>query len=230
MDGSELTERLLDAAEFAGILGVAEEDVLEWMLDGHIPYEDGPEGEPRVRIADSYTVDGPLASWEANYSISTEPAFCAELDRRRREHELAALGWGEVDIAALADAFANRLRVVVPYAFRVSVDGPMVLLRDWKGDSAGGLDFAYHASSPENGSGADRVRAASASALRNVQDDLTMVTTDPWPQHGPGQLPDPHAEITPDGETVRLFYGDSANPVLELEPLRIADVLSTPSS
>jgi hypothetical protein len=77
---------------------------------------------------------------------------------------------------------------------------------------------------------ADRVQAAAASALRNAQDDLTMVTTDPWPQHGPGELPDPHAEITPDGETVRLFYGDSANPVLELEPLRIADVLSTPSS
>jgi hypothetical protein len=230
MDGSDLTERLVDAAEFAGILGVAEEDVLQWMLDGHIPYVDGPEGEPRVGIADRYTVDGPVSSWEANYSVSTEPAFCAELVRRRREHELAGLDWGDVDVAALADAFANRLRVVVPYAFRVSGDRAMVLVRDWKGDGAGGIDMAYHASSPQNGSGADRVRAAAASALRNAQEDLTMVTTDPWPQHGPGQLPDPHAEITTDGETVRLFYGDATRPVLELEPLPIADVLSTPSS
>jgi hypothetical protein len=90
--------------------------------------------------------------------------------------------------------------------------------------------MAYHASSAQNGSGADRVRAAAASALRNAQDDLTVVTTDPWPQHGPGQLPDPHAEITRDGETVRLFYGDSAHPVLELEPLRIADVLTITTS
>lgn len=30
-------QRLVDAAEFAQMLGVTEDDVLEWMIDGHIP-------------------------------------------------------------------------------------------------------------------------------------------------------------------------------------------------
>jgi hypothetical protein len=229
VDESHLTERFVDAAEFAEVLGVSEDDVLEWMLNGHISYVEGPQGQPLVRISSAYSAEGPLFSWEMNYSVSAEPAFRAELARRRREHELAALDWGGVDVEALAAAFANRLRVVVPSGVAVSVDGAMVFLHDAQGHGAG-IDIAGHASFPQNGSGPDRVRAAALSALRSSQDELAEVTTDPWPQHGPGQLPDPHAEITPDGETVRLFYGDSPNQVLELEPLRIADVLRTSTS
>lgn len=53
-----------------------------------------------------------------------------------------------------------------------------------------------------------------------------MVTTEPWPLRGRGELPTPHADITPDGGAVRLFYGNPAAPVLELEPLRVVDVLA----
>jgi NAD(P)-dependent dehydrogenase (short-subunit alcohol dehydrogenase family) len=80
--------------------------------------------------------------------------------------------------------------------------------------------------SPEGGSGADRVRAAAASTLEAAQDELTMVTTEPWPLRGRGELPTPHADFTAAGDTVRLFYGDPAAPVLELEPLRVIDILS----
>jgi hypothetical protein len=228
MDESDLTERLVDAAEFAGMLGVSEEDVLEWMLDGDIPYVDGPEGKPQVRVAESYEVDGPMSSWERNYSVSAEPAFQSELARRRREHELASLEWGEVDVDALADAFASRLKAVVPSVVQVTVEGAMILLLDANGRGAG-IDIASHASLPKLGSGADRVLGASVLALRNAQDELAMVTTDPWPQHGSGRQPDPHAEINSEGETVRLFYGDPASPILELEPLRLVDVLDTSS-
>jgi hypothetical protein len=51
-----------------------------------------------------------------------------------------------------------------------------------------------------------------------------MVTTEPWPLRGRGTLPTPHADLTPRGDTVRLFYGDPAGPVLELKPLRVVDV------
>lgn len=56
MGDFDLTERLIPAAEFATML-VKEDDVLEWMLAGHIPYVEGPEGEPRVRISEEHTVD-----------------------------------------------------------------------------------------------------------------------------------------------------------------------------
>jgi hypothetical protein len=45
-----------------------------------------------------------------------------------------------------------------------------------------------------------------------------------------GGLRDPHAELTADGVTIRLRYGDCTNPVLELEPLRVADVLRAGAS
>jgi hypothetical protein len=45
-----------------------------------------------------------------------------------------------------------------------------------------------------------------------------------------GGLPDPHAELTADGATIRRWYGDSTNPVLELEPLRVTDVLRAGAS
>lgn len=136
MDDFDLTERLITAAEFATMLRVTEDDVLEWMLAGHIPYVEGPEGEPRVRIAEEHTVNGPISSGLTIYSISDDSTFRAEL-ARRREHELGTLDWGDVDVEALADALAIR-----------------------------------------------------------------------------------------DGDAVRLFYGDAAAPVLELEPLRVVDVLS----
>jgi hypothetical protein len=41
--------------------------------------------------------------------MSRDSAFRAELARRRREHELATLDWGDVDVEALADALAIRV-------------------------------------------------------------------------------------------------------------------------
>jgi hypothetical protein len=49
MDDLDLTERLITAVEFGSMLGVGEDDVLERLLAGHIPYVEGRDGEPRVR-------------------------------------------------------------------------------------------------------------------------------------------------------------------------------------
>ena len=40
-DDFDLIERLITAVEFASMLGVGEDDVLEWILAGHIPYVEG---------------------------------------------------------------------------------------------------------------------------------------------------------------------------------------------
>jgi hypothetical protein len=50
MDDFDLTERLITAPEFASMLGVIEDDVLEWMLAGHIPYV-GSTWQPQTRLA-----------------------------------------------------------------------------------------------------------------------------------------------------------------------------------
>ena len=225
MDGFDLTERLITAAEFAEQLRVDEDDVLEWMLDGYIRFVDGADGAPRVRIAEQHVVDGPISTGFTTYLMSDDPTFRAELVRRRRERELAALDWGNVDLAALADALARRLDGLVPDSVEVSAQPTAVILR---GAHGGGVaaDVAFGASFPDSGSGAERVRHAAVRVLEVVQDELIGMTTDPWPLHGHGELPAPHAKITAEGDTVRLFYGELSDPVLELEPLRIAEVLS----
>jgi hypothetical protein len=224
MDDFSLTERVITAAEFATILRVTEDDVLGWMLAGHIPYVEGPDREPRVRIAEQRAVDGPISRGFTTYSLSRDPAFQDELAHRRRELGLAALDWGNVDVEALADALASRLSAVVPSPVRAVCSAGTVFLRDADGHGPG-IDIAFHASFPEAGSGADRVCAAAAAALQSVQDELTMLTTDPWPLRDHGELPAPHAELMPGATSVRLFYGDPMDPVLELEPLRVREVL-----
>lgn len=141
MDDFDLTERVITAAEFATMLGVTVDDVLEWMLAGHIPYVEGSDGEPRVRISEEHTVDGPISSGFTSYSMSGDPAFRAELARRRRDHELATLDWGDVDVEALADALAIRLRAVVASPIRVVAERATVCLRDADGRGVG-IDVA----------------------------------------------------------------------------------------
>lgn len=229
MEDFDLIPRMITAAEFAEILGVTEDDVLQWMLAGRIPYTDGSGGEPRVRILERHAVDGPITSGFISYSISRDPEFQAEVARRRRELELETMDWGEVELEALAHALAVRLQAVVPSACRVVVEGAMIWLRDANGHGAG-IDIASAASFPDSGSGAERVRSAACTALQQVQVELAMTTTDPWPRHRSGALPAPRAQLTSDGAAVRLLYGDPTNPVLELEPIRISEVLAKSSS
>jgi hypothetical protein len=229
MGDFDLRPRMITAAEFAEILRVTEDDVLRWMLAGRIPYTDGSEGEPRVRILEQHAVEGPITSGLISYSISRDPEFQAEVASRRRELELQTMDWDEVELEALAHALAVRLRAVAPSVCRVVVEKAMIWLRDADGHGAG-IDIAFAASFPDSGSGAERVRSAAGTALQQAQDELAITTTDPWPRRGSGELPAPRAELTSDGATVRLLYGDPADPVLELEPIHLSEVLARSSS
>ncbi len=229
MEDFDLVPRMITVAEFAELLGVTEDDVLRWMLAGQIPYTDGSGGEPRVRILEQHSVDGPITSGFISYSISRDPEFQAEVARRRRELELETMDWGEVELESLARALAVRLQAVVPSVCHVVVEGAMIWLRDAEGHGAG-IDIAFATSLPDSGSGAERVRSAAGTALQQAQDELAMTTTDPWPRRGSGELPEPRAELTSDGSAVRLLYGDPVDPVLELEPIQVSEVLAESSS
>jgi hypothetical protein len=70
-------------------------------------------------------------------------------------------------------------------------------------------------------SGRDRLREVTQTALAEFQRAVVETTSTSWPSGGGDvDLPEPHAEIA--GDTVnpilRLFYGPSHAPVIELEP------------
>ena len=127
-----------------------------------------------------------------------------------------------VDVDALAAALAERLRAAAFWDAQVTVEDRRIVFHGPGGGSAAS-DVAVTAGFGHARSAAERILGAATHALGVAQDQLSEITSDPWPRRGPGPLPDPH--VTLDGDRVRLFYGSPADPVLELEPLRIADVL-----
>ena len=221
-DGLGLTARFVDAAELASIMGIGEDDVLDFALDERIPHDDGLDGEPRFRILEHHEDDGPTQSGIVIYSTGGDPELDAEIARRRRARELSGLDAGDVDVDALAAALAERLRAAVFRDARVTVEDQRIVFHDPRG-GGGASDVAFSAGVGEDRSAAERVLGAARHALETAQNELSEITSDPWPRRGPGALPDPHVEL--DGDRVRLFYGNPRDPVLELEPLRIADVL-----
>jgi hypothetical protein len=70
------------------------------------------------------------------------------------------------------------------------------------------------------------VRSAAEDALATAQDYVSEGTTEPWPAIAgqfPGGFPAPGAQIT-DGQ-LRMFYGNSDAPVLELTSIPLSDIL-----
>ena len=61
---------------------------------------------------------------------------------------------------------------------------------------------------------ASRVLAACLHAMSDLQDFVAEATTDPWPNRGPGVMPEPHGRIGADG--VDQWFGDEGRPVLTL--------------
>ena len=115
---------------------------------------------------------------------------------------------------------------MAPTECRIAAEEAIVSLHDVDGHRAS-IDIALAAAFPESGSGAQRVRNAAAVALQHAQDELAEITTDPWPRRGAGELPAPRTELLDEGTALRLLYGSLTDPVLELQPLRIGEVLKS---
>jgi hypothetical protein len=238
VDGLDLTERLVSPSEMAQIMGVDEADVLAWIESGELDVQRGEDGEPWVPIREQREIgrsaDG-AAGFEAGLTFYGGPRdrqlladARSERRARAREAEIAAAAATGVDIDALTAALAQRLAAVAPPEVRIATtERGMVEVLDVRGGGAGvDVLLAVFGYESDSRSAADRVVEAGWRLLEAAQDEIAEVTTDPWPQHGSGTLPEPHAEISHDGATVRLFYGAEDNPTLELAALSIIDVLS----
>jgi hypothetical protein len=151
----------------------------------------------------------------------------AERRARERDAQIAAAAATGVDIDALTAAFAQRLAAVAPPEVQIATsERGMVDVLDVRGGGAGvDVLLAVLGYESDTRSPAERVLDAGWQLLETAQDAIAEATTDPWPQQGSGTLPDPHAQLSQDRATVRLFYGAEDNPALELAALPIIDVL-----
>ncbi|MGO9959842.1 MAG: hypothetical protein ACLP50_28350 [Solirubrobacteraceae bacterium] len=230
-DGLKLTERLVTPAEMAQIIGIDAAEVSAWIEAGELDVRRGEHGEARVPIREHREIDGPLETGLVFYTGPRDPQLLAKARAKRRAVERDALiaAVVDVDIDALTAALAQRLAAVAPPEVRIdTTERGMVDVLDVRGGDAG-IDVALTvvAREGDSRSPADRVVDASQRLLEAAQEEIAEVTTDPWPRRGFGTLPEPLAQRSQDGTTVRLLYGSATDPVLELDALSIADFLSS---
>jgi hypothetical protein len=212
--------------------------VLASIESGELDVQRGEDGAPWVPMREHREIgrsaDG-AAAFEAGLTVYSGPRdrkllADARTQRRARERdaEIAAAASTGVDIDALTAALALRLAAVVPPEVRIATtERGMVDVLDVRGGGAGvDVRLAVSGYESDSRSPTDRVVDAGRRLLETAQDKIAEVTTDPWPQHGSGTLPEPHAQLSQDRATVRLFYGAEDNPTLELAALSIIDVLS----
>jgi hypothetical protein len=219
--------RLISVAEAALILRVSERDVLELMLAGWLEHVTLPGGERRVRLLDEdHDQSGATASGFAVLPFvvpgdadADAEAFGAELLRRRRDHELAGLEYGGVDVDALIGALAQRLAAVAPEGGEVVVERRMI----WA-DGAG-IDIPATVAETA-GSDEDRVRAAAKNLLDVASEAFAELTAEPWPAPAGAYAGGfaPSGTAIDDG-SLRMWWGDPGAPIVELEPIALADVI-----
>ena len=88
------------------------------------------------------------------------------------------------------------------------------------------IDMSWIVSSDQPGR--ERLLKVTHAALASLQSAVATTTATPWPAHGPvGDLPEPHADIAGDSvnPTLRLWYGPSDAPVLELAPRMLLNMI-----
>jgi hypothetical protein len=214
---------LATPSEFAAVLQVTEQDVLDWIAEGVLPSEPGPDGEPRLRIIDEGHEDRG-ATQSGFFMYSTGSLTEQEIKTRRRRRELESYGYddsdGRIDIDALVAALGRRLTAVVPDPAKAEPCLGKVYGTDVAGWVAGSADEPPEALIP----------AIAARVMETTSEHLADDTTEPWPARG-GQFPGGFAPIgaeIADG-VLRMWWGEAAAPILELEPLPLAEVLRPPA-
>lgn len=65
--------------------------------------------------------------------------------------------------------------------------------------------------------------------LDTLQDVISRSSGEPWPpsRHGRSDLPEAHASV--DGDVLRMWYGESAEPALETDALIVSELFLDPS-
>jgi hypothetical protein len=109
------------------------------------------------------------------------------------------------------------MQAVVPVGIGVAVGQDMIWF-DAAGLGQGGTAGTHACQWLDEGEGErdGLIVEACWRALDDLEDFVDEATTEPWPADR-GQPPSPAARI--EGRTVRLWYGEPEQPVLELEPV-----------
>ena len=230
LDSGPENGRLVSAGEIAVMLGVRESDVLGWIDRGLISPAGSQAGEARFRvIAEHAHNDGPFSSFFTRFDLGrgadpdSSMRFQQELQSRRRDYELEGLEYGGVDVEALTRVIAARLAAVVPPGTEVSVSKGMVVV------GGSGIDVAMAMSDCERPAEA-LICELAGRALDIASESISESTAEPWPARAGqfrGAFPQINVHIV--GGYVHWSYGDPDRPVLTLEPIELAAVLTQES-
>jgi hypothetical protein len=225
--------RLISVVEAADILRVTEDALRDWIATDRISYVTLPDGEHRLDLIDEWhshsgAVEQGITMIKTgirNADEASRKEFRVELARRQREKQLIGLDGGEIDVDALTAALAERLAAVVPSQLHVTAESGMIGIHN---DEGHGVRIDVAAIANDDGTSLqERVCRAARHALGAPQDWIADETSEPWPARAgvvPGGFPAANAEIA--DEHIRLYYGDSDAPILELAPIRLRDVRS----
>jgi hypothetical protein len=208
--------RLVSVAEFAAVLNVTEEDVRGWIAEGKLPSEPGPDGEPLLEIIDEdhEEHDGAAMGF---VMYSTGALGSDEIGARRRERQLESYAYdGPIDADSLVAALAQRLNAVVPDPADAAAQYGIVF----------GVDVADLLAGSEDGAPGELIASIAARVMENASDSVADDTAEPWPARA-GQFEGGFAPVATEvrDAVVRMWWGSSDAPVLELEPLVVAEVL-----
>jgi hypothetical protein len=219
--------RLLTVSEAAAILQVSEQPVRDWIADDLISYETLPSGERRLHLTDearhrSLSYGSSMYVLDLRSGVSDEKAglLGEQLPARRREHQLHGLVWTELNLDALTALLAARLSEVCPDPESVRAERGMVWV------AGAGIDVAQLASDDEQ-SVERRLISLAEQALETASEALSEITAEPWPAKAgmfPGGFPPIHARIS-DG-SLFMSYGEPDAPILELRPIRLAEIIA----
>jgi hypothetical protein len=124
---------------------------------------------------------------------------------------------------ALVEALVDRLRPYVPDGVEVKAEAGGVAI--FKPDSPHAWSVVTTPDildDPEDDRSArEKLEVAAYSVLNHFQDFIAEEVAEPWPGMG-SQMPQPEVDVGT--EEIRLWFGPSDSPVLELEPIPLEDL------
>lgn len=127
---------------------------------------------------------------------------------------------------AHADVSLAQMSAVMPPGYRLEIDGEILWLTSPDGGRAGSSsDWLIQDVLLE-----DDALVGAVQGLNQIQQEIAEETTDPWPAaSGPeyGGFPEPGGQIVRD--RLHLWFGSRDEPVIELEPIDLANVILSDS-
>jgi hypothetical protein len=123
---------------------------------------------------------------------------------------------------AHAEAFLAQMSAVMPPGYRLEIDGEILWLTSPDGGIAGSSSYWLI----QDVLLEDDALIGAVQSLHQIQQEIAEETTDPWPATSDPEyrgFPEPAGQIV--GDRLHLWFGDKAEPVLELQPIDLADVI-----